>query len=64
MICDSTNVFSVGRAGSELDVRNSLLNIIEKLNKKSHGYIFASQMLLEWIRFFIVQRKQEDKYHW
>ena len=30
MICDSTNVFSPGRAGSELDVRTSLLNIIEE----------------------------------
>ena len=30
MICDSTNVFSVGRSGSELDVRKSILNIIEK----------------------------------
>ena len=26
MICDSTNVFSPGRAGSEFDVRKSLLN--------------------------------------
>ncbi len=30
MICDSTNVFSEGRAGSEQDVRKSLLSIIEK----------------------------------
>ena len=27
MICDSTNIFNPGRAGSELDVRNSLLKI-------------------------------------
>ena len=29
MICDSTNVFNQGRAGSELDVRKSLLKIME-----------------------------------
>ena len=34
MICDSTNVFSVGKAGSESDVRKNLLNIIEKLKKE------------------------------
>ena len=31
MICDSTNVFSIGRAGSESDVRKSMLNIISRL---------------------------------
>ena len=34
MICDSTNVFSEGRAGSEQDVRKSLLSIIEKKIKE------------------------------
>ncbi len=29
MICDSTNIFSPGRAGSESDVRDSLLRIME-----------------------------------
>ncbi len=34
MICDSTNIFSPGRAGSESDVRDSLLRIMElKLNR-------------------------------
>ena len=33
MICDSTNVLYPGRAGSESDVRDSLLNIIEKKKK-------------------------------
>ena len=34
MICDSTNVFNPGRAGSESDVRESLLKIMEtKLNR-------------------------------
>ena len=44
MICDSTNIFSEGRAGSELDVRNSLLNIIEKKNKKIIITSFASNV--------------------
>ena len=32
MICDSTNVFNPGRAGSELDVRQSLLKIMQNKN--------------------------------
>ena len=28
MICDSTNVFSAGRSGSELDVRKNMLNVM------------------------------------
>ena len=32
MICDSTNIFSPGRAGSESDVRDSLLRIMEIKN--------------------------------
>ena len=34
MICDSTNVFSAGRSGSELDVRKNLLNIIRTFFQK------------------------------
>ena len=34
MICDSTNVLSVGRSGSEKDVRDSMLKIIEKQKKR------------------------------
>ena len=34
MICDSTNIFSPGRAGSELEVRDSLLKIIELKSQK------------------------------
>ena len=41
MICDSTNVFSVGRAGSELDVRKSLLNIMGRLNKRIIVYFIV-----------------------
>ena len=44
MICDSTNVFSIGRAGSELDVRKSLLNIMGRLNKRIIVTSFASNV--------------------
>ena len=39
MICDSTNIFSPGRAGSESDVRDSLLRIME-LNQKNSCNFF------------------------
>tara|TARA_Y100000590_G_scaffold115534_1_gene131858 strand:- start:340 stop:1998 length:1659 start_codon:yes stop_codon:yes gene_type:complete len=44
MICDSTNVFSIGRAGSELDVRKSLLNIMGRLKKRIIVTSFASNV--------------------
>ena len=44
MICDSTNVFSPGRAGSELDVRKSLLKIMENLPKRIIVTSFASNV--------------------
>jgi len=44
MICDSTNVFSPGRAGSEMDVRKSLLNIMEKIPKRIIVTSFASNV--------------------
>ena len=44
MICDSTNIFSEGRAGSEKDVRESLLKIIENKNKKIIVTSFASNV--------------------
>ena len=44
MICDSTNVFSIGRSGSEMDVRNNLLKIIEKLKKRIIVTSFASNV--------------------
>ena len=44
MICDSTNVFSPGRAGSELEVRESLLKIIEKKKKRVVVTSFASNV--------------------
>ena len=44
MICDSTNVFSEGRAGSEGEVRESMLRIIETKNKKVIVTSFASNV--------------------
>jgi len=44
MICDSTNVFSPGRAGSEMDVRKNLLKIMENLNKRIIVTSFASNV--------------------
>jgi len=44
MICDSTNVFSPGRAGSESDVRDSLLRIMETKSKRILVTSFASNV--------------------
>ena len=44
MICDSTNVFSPGRAGSELDVRKNILKVMERLKKKIIVTSFASNV--------------------
>ncbi len=44
MICDSTNVFSMGRSGSEMDVRNNMLKIIQRLKKRIIVTSFASNV--------------------
>ena len=44
MICDSTNVFSPGRAGSESDVRDSMLRIMENQSKRIIVTSFASNV--------------------
>ena len=44
MICDSTNIFSVGRSGSEETVRKSLLKIMERLKKRIVVTSFASNV--------------------
>ncbi len=44
MICDSTNVFSIGRSGSELDVRKSILKIMGRLKKRIIITSFASNV--------------------
>ena len=44
MICDSTNVFNPGRAGSESDVRTSLLKVMEGKTKRIIVTSFASNV--------------------
>ncbi len=44
MICDSTNVFSMGRAGSEMDVRKNMINVIQRLKKRIIVTSFASNV--------------------
>ncbi len=44
MICDSTNVFSTGRSGSEMDVRKNMLKVIERLKKRVIVTSFASNV--------------------
>ena len=44
MICDSTNIFSMGRSGSEETVRKSLLKIMERLKKRIVVTSFASNV--------------------
>ena len=44
MICDSTNVFNPGRAGSENDVRDNLLKIMRNIKKRIIVTSFASNV--------------------
>ena len=44
MICDSTNVFNIGRAGSEADVRKNMLNVMSRLKKRILVTSFASNV--------------------
>ena len=44
MVCDSTNIFTVGRSGSEETVRISLLKIMERLKKRIVMTSFASNV--------------------
>ena len=44
MVCDSTNVFSPGRAGSEADVRKNILNVMERQKKRILVTSFASNV--------------------
>ncbi len=44
MICDSTNIFNPGRAGSELDVRESLSKIMSLKSKRIIVTSFASNV--------------------
>ena len=44
MVCDSTNVFSKGRAGSEADVRKNMLNVMSRQKKRILVTSFASNV--------------------
>ena len=60
MICDSTNVFSPGRAGSEKDVRESLLKIISHQKKRVLVTSFASNVArMESIFYIAKQTKRK-----
>ena len=56
MICDSTNVFSMGKAGSELDVRKSLLNIMSSLKKRIVMASFASNVARMETAFYCAEK--------
>ena len=56
MICDSTNVFSEGRAGSELEVRKNLLEVIKKLNKRIIITSFASNVARMETAFYCAEK--------
>ena len=56
MICDSTNVFSPGRSGSELDVRKNLLNIVNRLKKKVIITSFASNVARMETAFYCAEK--------
>ena len=64
MICDSTNVFSMGKAGSELDVRKSLLNIMGSL-KKELSWLLLHQMLHDGNSFLLCRKNwQTNIFSW
>ena len=56
MICDSTNVFSAGRSGSELDVRKNLLNIMGRLKKRIIVTSFASNVARMETAFYCAEQ--------
>jgi len=60
MVCDSTNVFSEGRAGSESDVRESLLRIISNLKKKIIVTTFASNVARMETVFYCAQKSNRQ----
>ena len=60
MICDSTNVFSMGRAGSEMDVRKNMLNLIQGLKKRVIVTSFASNVArMETVFYCAEQTKRQ-----
>ncbi len=56
MMCDSTNVFSIGRAGSEADVRKNMLNVMSRQKKKILVTSFASNVARMETVFFCAEK--------
>jgi len=56
MICDSTNVFNPGRAGSENDVRDNLLKIMRNINKRIIVTSFASNVARMETMFYCAEK--------
>ena len=56
MICDSTNVFNMGKAGSEQDVRKSMLNIMSTLKKRIVVASFASNVARMETAFYCAEK--------
>ena len=59
MICDSTNIFSPGRAGSESEVRDSLLRIIEIKTNRILITSFASNVARMEICFLLCEKNRK-----
>ena len=65
MICDSTNVFNLGRTGSEGDVRRSLVKIIERLKKRIVITSFASNVArMETIFYCAKKNWKTNSFGW
>ena len=60
MICDSTNVFSHGRAGSEADVRINLLRLMSNLKKRIIVTSFASNVARMETIFYCAEKTKRQ----
>ena len=60
MICDSTNIFSPGRAGSESEVRDSLLRIMELKAKRILVTSFASNVARMESIFYCAKKTERN----
>ncbi len=60
MICDSTNIFNPGRAGSESEVRDSLLKIMETKTNRILVTSFASNVARMESVFFCAQKTNRE----
>jgi ribonuclease J len=56
MICDSTNVFSIGKSGSESDVRKNMLNVMSRLKKRIIITSFASNVARMETAFYCAEK--------